>query len=144
DKQQNNNFQRGGQFHPKRNLYKAGYNEQKQRQAAQKNILIISVQQLQNHHDNHQGPDYHIHQKRTSVLPQFQPHSLRKRTPFFLLSFAVCHFSLLFPDAGSKRKQFHPIMKQAGFQVCPLFSAKPSKKADPAISVSAFWLTLVI
>ena len=61
---------------------------------------------------------------------------------FCLLPFAILASFFLMPAVNGN--SFHPIMKQAGFQVCPLFSAKPSKKADPAISVSAFWLTLVI
>ena len=67
-KDQNRNFQCCRKLDLQIDLYKAWNNQQQQGENTQENIFIILIKKLQNHHQNDQNSECHIHDKRAFML----------------------------------------------------------------------------
>lgn len=68
DEQQDNHFQRGGQFDVQLAGKEARQNHQHQRQAAHEHALKITAQRRTDEHENHQRAEHEIHRQRRLIL----------------------------------------------------------------------------
>ena len=68
DEQQDNHFQRGGQFDVQLAGKEARQNHQHQRQAAHEHALKITAQRRADEHENHQRAEHEIHRQRRLIL----------------------------------------------------------------------------
>ena len=77
NKKQNDDFQGVWHVDMQAAFHKCGDHKKRQRQGAQKYVVVLAVKNFQDHHRDHQSPEHHVggekHRVMFDVLPHFRP-----------------------------------------------------------------------